>query len=73
MRAVIAVLALSLVALSGVAAHGADWCSGAYTEAEGSNFAQCVEGVSAMVSAEPHASQPVEQLPEFHIQVGGED
>lgn len=72
MRAVIAVLALSLVALTGVAADAAEWCSGAYSDADGSNFAQCVEGVSAMVAAEPHAAQPSEQLPEVHIQVGGD-
>lgn len=72
MRAVIAVLALSLVALSGVAADAAEWCSGAYSEAEGSNFAQCVEGVSAMVSAEPHATQSSQQLPELEIQAGGD-
>lgn len=75
MRALIAVLALSLVALTGVAANGAEahgWCGGAYSEQEGSNFSQCVEGVSAMVSVEAHAGPLTEHLPGLDIQVGGE-
>ena len=76
MRALIAVLALSLLALTGVAAHGAEtlaWCGGAYSESEGgSNFAQCVEGVSAMVSADPHAGLLIEQFEALSIQAGGE-
>ena len=75
MRALTAVLALFLVAVTGIAAHGAEsqgWCGGAYTESEGSNFAQCVEGASAMVSAETHAGPITEQFAEMAIQAGGD-
>ena len=75
MRVLTAVLALSLVALTGVAAGAAEiagWCGGAYSESDGSNFAQCTEAVSAMVGAEPHASSLTEQYSELEVQVGGE-
>ena len=58
------------------ASHGAEtlaWCGGAYSESEGgSNFAQCAEGVSAMVYAEPHAGLLIEQFEALSVQAGGE-